>query len=217
MTNQRGSVLFLAVMMLTLLSILGFSAMHTSTVERRISTNELLYQQYFYAAEAGIAHAVQTLREPFQAANADRVAAGMRAIWDFALAGAAGQADAAGPAHSATEENGDEVIPGTAGSGICWIENQPLSGLRFSVTLWNNAETAVGDSDDGGNVQSDHDGRIWLRSEATGPRGGGVGIQVLLESAPRRTAVLHYPAPAGAGRNFNDREIDPIVGFQPQR
>lgn len=204
--NPNGSVLFLVVLMLALLSILGFSAMHTSTVERLIAANELIHQQYFYAAEAGIAYALQDLREPFRSANAARLAAGMPATWDFVLAGAeAAEVDGAGQ--------------GSSERGVRWIEDLPLSGCRLRITLWNNDETAGSGSGTGGDAQTDRDGRLWLRSDATGPRGGEAAVQVLLESDVRETAVIDYPAQygAGAGRNSNVGDLDAIDAFQPQR
>lgn len=204
MRNPQGSILFLVVLMLALLSILGFSAMHTSTVERLIATNELLHQQYFYTAEAGIAYALGDLRHPFAEANADRLASGIDAAWDFAL-------ETAG-----SVEGGDPDDPGQGSyeRGVRWIEDQPLSGSHFRVTLWNNDETLAG-----GDANTDLDGLLWLRSDASGPRGGGASIQVLLHSDAGGIAVTDYPAQygAGAGKNYNAVDLDPIESFQPQR
>jgi hypothetical protein len=205
--NQQGSMLFLVVLMLALLSILGFSAMHTSRVDRLIATNELIHQKYFYTAEAGIAYGIKDLQGPFTAANADRRAAGIAATWDFVLAGAEIPAD------------GEmEPIQGSYEHGVTWIVDAPLSDLRFSLRLWNNDETADGDGNTGGDARNDRDGRIWLRADATGPRGGAVAVQVLLDSDSRGIAVIDYPAQygAGAGKNYNANDLDLIESFQPQ-
>jgi hypothetical protein len=207
MHNQQGSMLFLVVLMLALLSILGFSAMHTSRIDRRIATNELIHQKYFYTAEAGIAYGVKDLQGPFTAANADRLATGMAANWDFVLEGAEIPAD-------------DEIGPvqGSYEHGVTWMEDAPLSDARFSLHLWNNDETVDGDGNTGGDARNDRDGRIWLRADATGPRGGAVAVQVLLDSDSHGIAVIDYPAQygAGAGKNYNANDLDPIESFQAQ-
>jgi len=212
--SRQGSVLFFVVLMLVLLSILGFSAMHTSTVERLISTNELLHQKNFFAAEAGIAYAILALQEPFASANAARVAAGIAADWDFALVDA-------GPEDADADEyaTGDELGQGSYERAVIWNEGVEFSGSRFDVTLWNNDESAGGGSGGEGNERDDRDGRIWVRSDATGPRGGMVAIRVLLQSEAPTTAVIDYPAQfgAGAGKNYNVNDLEPIDSFQPQR
>ena len=199
--------MFLVVLMLALLSILGFSAMHSSRVERLIATNELIHQKYFYTAEAGIIYGVKDLQEPFTAANAERLATGIAATWDFVLAGAEIPA------------NGElDPIQGSYEFGVTWMEDAPLSDARFSLRLWNNDETADGDENTGGDARSDRDGRIWLRADATGPRGGSVAVQVLLDSDSRGIAVIDYPAQygAGAGKYYNANDLDPIESFQSQ-
>jgi len=53
--NEQGSVIIIAVMVLALLTIIGISSMKTSITEQQISTNHLIYNMNFYAAESGIA------------------------------------------------------------------------------------------------------------------------------------------------------------------
>lgn len=52
-SNQKGSVLVVAMLIMVLLSILGISAIRTATTEVRISANERLHKSAFYAAESG--------------------------------------------------------------------------------------------------------------------------------------------------------------------
>ena len=55
--NERGSVVIItAVLILALLTIIGISSMKTSITEQQISTNHLIYNMNFYAAESGAPH-----------------------------------------------------------------------------------------------------------------------------------------------------------------
>jgi len=57
--NERGSVVIItAVLILALLTIIGISSMKTSITEQQISTNHLIYNMNFYAAESGAPHGV---------------------------------------------------------------------------------------------------------------------------------------------------------------
>ena len=53
--NQQGSVIIMAVIILALLTVIGISATNTSTTEVKITTNALLHNMAFYAADSGIA------------------------------------------------------------------------------------------------------------------------------------------------------------------
>ena len=86
--NEQGSVLVMAILILVLLTILAFTAMRTSTIERQIAGNELLHQKYFFSADAGVDHAVKLLEQPFVAINAPLGRSGSTASWDFAFLGA---------------------------------------------------------------------------------------------------------------------------------
>ena len=52
--NQRGIALIVALMILLVLTLIGISAITTTTFENRISGNERAGNNAFYAAEAGI-------------------------------------------------------------------------------------------------------------------------------------------------------------------
>jgi hypothetical protein len=52
--DQSGVVLVVALVMLLVLTVIGISAVSTSTFETSIAGNERLYNQAFYAADAGI-------------------------------------------------------------------------------------------------------------------------------------------------------------------
>mgnify|MGYP000045953255 CR=1 FL=1 len=83
--NQRGSVIVAALMMLALLTIIGFAATNMSTTELNISTNALLYERAFFTAEAGLQRAKESLRTQFDDFNGAQIAAGLQPVWTFAL------------------------------------------------------------------------------------------------------------------------------------
>ena len=52
-TNERGSVLVLALLVLVLLTLMGISATTTSTIEVQMAGNDKVHEIAFYAAESG--------------------------------------------------------------------------------------------------------------------------------------------------------------------
>jgi Tfp pilus assembly protein PilX len=54
LTNDRGSVLIIALLVLVLLTIIGISATTTTTTDIQIASNEKVHSMTFYAADAGI-------------------------------------------------------------------------------------------------------------------------------------------------------------------
>jgi Tfp pilus assembly protein PilX len=54
LSNQDGSVLVLALILLVLLTLLGLSTIDTSTIEVKIAANEQKHKMVLYAADAGI-------------------------------------------------------------------------------------------------------------------------------------------------------------------
>ena len=60
-SNEDGSVLVLALLMLAFLSLLGVSSTTTSTIEIQIAGNDRNFKQNFYKAEAGAMEAAQRL------------------------------------------------------------------------------------------------------------------------------------------------------------
>jgi len=53
--NENGYVIIIALMILSILTIIGTASLRTSITETQISTNSLIYHMNFYAAESGIA------------------------------------------------------------------------------------------------------------------------------------------------------------------
>lgn len=62
MTNERGSVIIVAVLILALLSIIGITGLKTSITEQHIATNHQIMHMNFYAAESGAPHGVLWLK-----------------------------------------------------------------------------------------------------------------------------------------------------------
>jgi len=60
-SHEQGFVLALAIFMLAICTMIGIAAMMTSTTETEIATNEVIYRQTFYQAEAGAVAAAQAV------------------------------------------------------------------------------------------------------------------------------------------------------------
>jgi hypothetical protein len=193
---ETGFVLLTTIMLLALVTIVVFSAMRTSAVELQISANEQIHQQTFYLAEAGIAHGVKSLLSLFEQENAPGVRTGAMPVWDFAFHGPdqiVGTAD---------DARGKEGQPGSYERGAQWLNVRLPNGTRYTVTLWNNDEDGF-DAD----YDTDRDGLIWLRSDASGFRGGRVRIQVLLLGADAgNSGAAVYPAQAGGRGYFSETD-----------
>lgn len=55
-TGERGSVIVLAMILLTLLTLLGMAVLTSSSIDTQIAGNELRHKLAFYAAESAIAY-----------------------------------------------------------------------------------------------------------------------------------------------------------------
>ena len=206
--NEQGSVLVMAIMVLALLTIVAFTATRTSNIEVQISGNELLHQKYFFTAEAGLARMIKQLEQPFVIANAPLVRTGSQATWNFAFLGTD---QLLGTADDVVDDNGDGL--GSYAEGTVWIDDQVLDGIHYTVTLWNNDDSALG-----GSFNNDRDALIWLRADSSGPKGGGSSIQVLLQGDTTGESVTGYTAQAGAGagKNYNANDLHEITDFRRQ-
>lgn len=63
LTDESGSVLVIALLMLVFLTLLGIASTTTTSIELQIAQNERIYQKHFNAAEAAALHAVQWISE----------------------------------------------------------------------------------------------------------------------------------------------------------
>ena len=175
LNNDKGSVIVAALMILVLLTIIGFAATNMSTTELSISTNSLLYERTFYTAEAGLQHAKETLRtmldqNPAMAQNQD---------WTPAIA-------------AAVDDANDDLV-GIA--VVTLIQETDLNGVRYTVRIYDNIDANP-------DRKVDSDGEIFVRSRAWDPaRGGSCSIEELVEAMiPADTGDADgYNAQEGAG------------------
>jgi hypothetical protein len=198
--NENGYVLVIAIMILTLLTIIGISASKTSTTEVRTSTNSLLYERAFYTAESGLEHLKELLKAQFVQWNAAKMATGANPDWTFALNGSV-------TGVSATDSDADGF--GDYEGGVIWI-NANLDNVNYSVRVWNNA--------DGGGPASDTDGIIFARSEAIDARGARCSIEQLLEGDAIGQVIAGYNAQqgAGSGKSSTSNDAEKMTDFSAQ-
>jgi len=197
--NQRGAALITAMVILTLLTIIGIAATNTSMLETMISSTERTHTEAFYAAEAGIDHLRRNFKSIFLDENAAKFAAGTDPDWDFALEGPDG-----------TYNSGDDATGETYLTGSPWITGGNLSGnYLYNVTVW--------DNDDGGTAGNEHrddtDGVIYMRADAQVPNGGTASIEIMLKGAATSGDSLSgYGAQegGGAGKNYSANDINAV-------
>lgn len=185
LSNQSGFVIFGAILILAVVTIIGIAAISTSTSERRTATNFLLYERVFYSAEAGLEHVKEafknTLRTP---ANIAVMAVTGRPDWSFALNGATGTS-----------------YPG----GVRWITNQAIDTNTYTITVW--------DNDDGdGDPTQDSDGMIFIRSDAVGPQNSSCSIETLVTATATSDPIHGYNAQegGGSGKNYTSNDANSI-------
>jgi len=65
LTNDKGSALILALLILVLLTLMGISATTTSTIEVQMAGNEKFYEMAFYTAESGWQRALNWLDDQY--------------------------------------------------------------------------------------------------------------------------------------------------------
>ena len=195
--NERGAVLFAALLILVVLTIIGVAATNTSTMERQTSYNFMVHERAFYAAEAGMEHVKEALRNSLrQPARMALLATSGKADWTFVLSGP--------PAAAGT----------TYAGGLKWITDQPLDRFKYTITIWDNND---GDS----NPAADADGLIWVRSEAIGPNNARCSIETLLDANAITDPITGYNAQegSGSGKTYTSTDahaVDLGSGFSQQ-
>lgn len=53
LTNESGSAIVMAILILAALTIIGVSSLTTSTIETKVASNEMTYKTAFYSADGG--------------------------------------------------------------------------------------------------------------------------------------------------------------------
>jgi len=204
--NENGYVIVAAIMILVLLTILGISAINTSTTEQHLATNTLLYERAFYAAEAGFEHAKAILRVPYIEQNQGNIALGNPGSWSFVLDGS----DVIQGLAAAVDSDADGV--GDFPGGVVLVQSD-LDGISYTVTAWNNDDRASG-----GTETSDTDGRIMIRTVALGPRGATCTIESLIEGTTAGGGIDGYKAQSGggAGKSYSNNDLESITDFTQQ-
>jgi Tfp pilus assembly protein PilX len=198
--NENGSVIVVTLIMLLLLTFLGLSATDTSIVEMQIASNERDAKVTFYSAESGLEHGKEFLQELFLLGNQANMATGNTPDWSFVLDGSQAGLSAATDGAGSDGEGDYE-------GGVVLINNQALGGNAgtYSVRVWNNPG-------DGGDFDTDGDNLIWVRADASGPRGASSSVQILLEGEMTSSAVSDYAAQegGGSGKNYSASDLNAI-------
>ena len=214
--HEKGSVMIVALMMMVLLTIIGLAAVKTSSTEQHLATNTLLYERTFYATDAGFEHAKGVLKVPYTEQNQSNIALGNPGSWSFVLNGSgviqglAAAWDCAPLDMGGNCAGGDGV--GDFEGGVVLVQSD-LDGISYTVTAWNNDDRASG-----GTPTSDTDGRVMIRTVATGPRGATCAIESLIEGTTDSGGMNGYKAQAGAGagKSYRNNDLESITDFTQQ-
>ncbi len=204
LNNQSGYALMTAMMILTLLTIIGIAATNISDIDMQIASSEKNRQQAFYAAEAGIEHARSILTNRFSFYNRINVALDKPGDWDFALDGREDGIDAA--TNGETSNDGDDPIGDFVG-GAVWMCKSDLTGnINYTVTVWNNDDELTPDpvtkiiANDNNAITDDEDQTIYVRADGFGPNNSRIAIQVALHSNIDDKFLESYDAQSAGGQ-----------------
>lgn len=186
--QQRGAALPMVLLTILFLTLLGFMALTTASVEVRLAANERDYQQAVYAAEAGIAHIRAVLRGLMNVCNQSKIASGNDVDWDFVLQDIA-------------------ECPALAGQSRPLSIQASLGNYQYQVKMANNAD------DPSGNQTDDQDQKIIMTSIATGLNGVRAGIALVLDADNSESNVSGYSGQygAGSGKSFVGRDANAIT------
>jgi Tfp pilus assembly protein PilX len=189
--KEEGSIVAIALIMLIAVTLLGIAATTTSTIELKIAANDKIHKRTFYAAEAGIEHVRESLRN----ALAANVLPGQQTRWNFALA-------------DATDTDSDGL--GSFSEGVLWIPDGAVEGCTYQVTIWNNA--------DSGDANTDTDGVIFARAVATGPGAARSEIEVSLLGTGTGGGGSGYSGQegGGSGKSYTSNDLEAIKDFSQQ-
>ena len=188
--QQRGAVLPVVLLTILFLTLLGFMALNTASVEVRLAANERDYQQAVYAAEGGIAHTRALLKGLLNACNQSNIASGSDVDWDFVLMDTAG-----------------ECSPLTGQPRPLSIQAE-LGLYQYQITIRNNSDDPSLDPLD------DQDQKIILTSIATSNHGVRVGIEMTLDaenSDSSDDSGYSGQFGAGGGKSFVGRDTRAIT------
>jgi hypothetical protein len=185
--SQRGAALPMVLLTILFLTLLGFMAMTTASVEVRLSANERDYQQAIYTAEAGLEHTRAVLKSLLNICNQTNIASGGNVDWDFAL------------------QNPLVCAPVAGQSGPLSIQAD-FGKYQYTVEIANNSDDPSGDA------QDDDDQKIVVTSIGIGPNGVRAGVEIVLDAENSSSDVSGYSGQlgAGSGKNFVGRDAEAI-------
>ena len=186
--NQQGSVIVVAMIILVSLTIIGISATNMSTTEVQVSTNALLHNIAFYAADSGI----ETGR-----AALNIIKIGDAASWDNLLFNIDAAADALQERPVKKRDlvacAPDEFCD--CSPNLCYTLNDIIDQIPGGQSVGQATFTLmVIDNDDlDGNIQVDTDDTVLLTSTAT-YRNATVTIETIVRGGGEAYAQEHYNA-----------------------
>jgi hypothetical protein len=137
--------------------------------------------------------------------NQSNIALGNPGTWSFVLDGGgvipglAAAQDCAPLDVNGNCAGGDGV--GDFEGGVLLLQSN-LEGISYTVTAWNNDDRAIDIGGTFGTPSFDTDGRIMIRTVATGPRGATCAIESLIEGTTDSGGNNGYKAQAGAGAHY---------------
>jgi len=210
--NERGSTIVAALMILTLLTIIGIAAINSSMTERATSTNYLLYERVFFSAETGLEHAKAALQNQMST-QLPLVGAGIDPKFTFALTGATDSF----PTNPDWKKLLDEPEPTIAGYKKYFgsaITNSPLEGYQYTIYIWDNRDEAPA-----ADVPAvDKDGTIFMLARASGPRNSKSCIFTTLVAAADTNPLSGYNAQEGAGpgKGYSSLDKNGVSDFTSQ-
>jgi hypothetical protein len=202
--NERGSAIVAALLILTVLTIIGIAAINSSTTERATSTNYLLYERVFFSAEAGLEHAKAALQNQMSA-QIPLLAAGQRPKFSFALGQTPNPATNYFPENPTAADwkklasfpptlTGYKTYFGSA------ITDSPLEGYEYTIYIWDNKDDI--------DPVVDSDGTIFMLAQAVGPRNSRSSIFTTLIADADSDPLSGYNAQEGAGPGKGYSSLD---------
>jgi type IV pilus assembly protein PilX len=200
--NERGSAIVAALLILTLLTIIGIAAINSSSVERSTSANYLLYERVFFTAETGLEHAKAALQNKLRD-QIPLLATGQRPKFSFALAGAPGFIPKTmNWGDSTTWKNLSNDPPTPLGKDYfgSWIVNSPLQGYKYRIYIWDNEDDA--------SATVDSDGTVFMLAQAQGPKNSKCSIFTTLVADSDSNPLSGYNAQEGAGPGKGYSSLD---------
>lgn len=138
MKNEKGYVMGTALLLLMITTLIGIAAITSTNLERHTSTNFLLYEKNFYAADSGIEVA------PLFASKNQPVADYTNANWSITTSRIIGNSRYNAVIKNAVDSDGKVILYGDKNGDFLWefnsVEGRPVLNM-VSVGEMNNGIT----------------------------------------------------------------------------